>query len=270
MPLRARHWSVAWVAALTIHALGLLLFWQPAPSGARSPGLGGIEVALGPVGGAPGAVPAAVQPVEANPPPPVETVQPVEAVEAPPEVVEVVAEAIPVEAAPVVKPPPAPQPRPRPVPTAVPTTVPAPVETVSPVEAVVQAPPQAVAAAPGADGRAGSQDAREAGEQQAATGGGLPGHAASYFDLLRAWLEKHKEYPRDARLRRSQGTVLLWFEIDRDGNVLGHRITGSSGHAALDREVDALIRRAAPLPAMPPEMSQARLALVVPVEFRLK
>lgn len=258
MELRARHWGVAWAVALAAHGVAVLLFWQPAPSGARSPGLGGIEVSLGPAGGAPGAVAAAAEPAEAVP------VQPVEA-EPVPEIQEAVAEAVPIEAVPVVKAPsPIPQRRPIPVPTIVPA--PAAVAAVAPVEATASAEP----AMPGAAGRAGSHDAREAGEQQAAVGGGLPGYAASYFDLLRAWLEKHKEYPQEARKRRSQGTVMLWFEIDRVGNVLAHRIAGSSGHPALDREVDALIRRATPLPAMPSEMSQPRLMLVVPVEFRLK
>jgi protein TonB len=101
-------------------------------------------------------------------------------------------------------------------------------------------------------------------------GGGTPGVSPDYLDVLRAWLERHKEYPRQAQLRRQQGTALLRFVIDRDGHVLSHRIEQSSGHASLDAAVEAMLERARPLPAMPPDMAQARLEVAVPVTFELR
>lgn len=105
---------------------------------------------------------------------------------------------------------------------------------------------------------------------EARTGGGTPGAPADYFTALQAWLERHKEYPRQARLRRQEGTVLLSFTFDRAGRVLGHRIERSSGHAALDREVAAMLVRAQPLPPIPDAMTQARLEITVPVQFALR
>lgn len=99
---------------------------------------------------------------------------------------------------------------------------------------------------------------------------GTPGAVADYTAQVRAWLEKHKEYPRRALLRRQQGTAFLFFVMDRDGQVLDHRIAETSGHALLDREVTAMIQRAQPLPRMPDEVPDVRLELVVPVEFFLR
>jgi periplasmic protein TonB len=93
---------------------------------------------------------------------------------------------------------------------------------------------------------------------------------ADYQFLLQAWLEKHKKYPRRAKQRHWQGTVMLHFIIDRSGNVLSYRIQESSGHEVLDEEVEAMIRRATPLPPVPQEMQSARLEFVVPVQFFLK
>jgi len=52
--------------------------------------------------------------------------------------------------------------------------------------------------------------------------------------------------------------------------VLSYNLARSSGIAALDEEVVALIQRAQPLPAPPSELSGARFELVAPVEFSLR
>jgi protein TonB len=97
-----------------------------------------------------------------------------------------------------------------------------------------------------------------------------PGADADYLASLLAWLERHKEYPREAQRRRQEGTAILAFELDRQGRVLSYRVKTSSGFAELDREVEAMIRRAEPLPPMPADMVRARLELQVPVQFRLR
>jgi len=58
--------------------------------------------------------------------------------------------------------------------------------------------------------------------------------------------------------------------MDRNGRVLSRHIEGSSGSAALDHEVLAMIERAQPLPAFPPSMPQTRMTLVVPIRFSLR
>ena len=85
-----------------------------------------------------------------------------------------------------------------------------------------------------------------------------------------AHLERAKRYPRDAQLRREQGTVYLRFRMDRAGRVLSAGIDRSSGFPDLDAEVLDMIQRAQPLPPIPPEIAQAQLELVVPVRFFLR
>jgi len=87
---------------------------------------------------------------------------------------------------------------------------------------------------------------------------------------LLAWLEHYKEYPRRARLRRQQGTALLYFIIDRTGRVLNYRLHQSSGHRILDNEVLSMIQRAQPLPPIPDKIDREQLELIVPVQFFLR
>ena len=79
-----------------------------------------------------------------------------------------------------------------------------------------------------------------------------------------------KNQPREARRRREQGTATLVFTVDRRGRVTGVRISKSSGSASLDREVHAMVRRAAPFPPFPVDLRAEQLTLAVPVRFSLR
>lgn len=94
--------------------------------------------------------------------------------------------------------------------------------------------------------------------------------AANYYGQLVAWLDRHKRYPTRAQQLHQEGTVVVRFTIDRSGRVLAHQIVTSSGHPLLDQEVQALLARASPLPAMPAALSQSRLTLTVPIRFHLR
>ncbi|EKV30096.1 periplasmic binding protein TonB [Caenispirillum salinarum AK4] len=122
----------------------------------------------------------------------------------------------------------------------------------------------------GEGGVSGAGSTAAQGTAEARTGGGTPGERRDYIALIQTWLERHKEYPRRARLRRQEGTVVLRFVIDRQGAVLSHRIERGSGHSALDDEVEKMIRRASPLPAMPPGVAGETLEIAVPVVFALR
>jgi protein TonB len=80
-------------------------------------------------------------------------------------------------------------------------------------------------------------------------------------------LERHKRYPIAAEARRISGTARVRFTIDRNGNITGHRIVGSSGHPELDQAVSAMIARASPVPAPPPEIYRRGMTLEVPIRF---
>jgi protein TonB len=93
---------------------------------------------------------------------------------------------------------------------------------------------------------------------------------ASWRELLMMRLQQNKRYPRSAEARRDQGVVSLNFTVDRSGRVLARKIVKSSGVAALDEEVLAMIERAQPLPAFPVAMTQQSVNLIVPIRFSLK
>jgi protein TonB len=96
-------------------------------------------------------------------------------------------------------------------------------------------------------------------------------------DTLRRWqtallahLQRHKRYPGLARNNNEQGVVYLRFTMNRAGAIVAKAIERGSGHASLDTEALALIDRAQPLPAPPPDVAGERFEFVVPVQFQLR
>lgn len=193
-----------------------------------------------------------------------------------------------------VPPPPMPQTRPKPVETVKPVP-PAPVQPVKPTETeLAEAPPAPLPvtekaspdAAP-AEEHVEAQQKRGGGEFDAAASaptrstlagtlqassgaGGAPGARMSYLASLQSWLERHKRYPRAARLRRYEGTVEFRFLIDRSGSILEQAIVESSGRRILDEAVLELLKRASPLPSMPADVGGATLELTTSIDFKLR
>lgn len=87
---------------------------------------------------------------------------------------------------------------------------------------------------------------------------------------LRAHLERHKRYPSAAQFRRQQGAPTVRFVMDREGKVLSAQLERGCGHSALDEEALALLERAQPLPAPPPEVAGERIEMRVPIQFYLR
>jgi protein TonB len=106
-------------------------------------------------------------------------------------------------------------------------------------------------------------------ERQAAASAARAGAAAaaaalpSYRDRLNAHLQRYKQASNDGK----QGVATLSFTVSRSGQVLGSRISGSSGVPELDAATLALIRRAQPLPPFPPEITQASMSFSVPIRY---
>jgi periplasmic protein TonB len=82
-------------------------------------------------------------------------------------------------------------------------------------------------------------------------------------------LDRNKQYPADALKRYERGTARVLFSMDRAGRVLGCVVVESSGHAALDEEACAIVRRASPFPAPPSEIKGDPVKLRVPIRFKL-
>ncbi|HWB49287.1 MAG TPA: energy transducer TonB [Stellaceae bacterium] len=253
-PLR---WGLcfALVAGLHVGGAWMAAHWHPAAEPSPAPPPAAVMVDLLPLPAAPPAPPNEIPPGPtqeiAPPPPPPEPVEEPILPPAPPAPAPEID--LPVPPKPKPKPP---QPHRQTIPRELPELPPddkppAPVTTAPPR---VQAPPAPAVAAP-APGAAAARSANA-----------MP----TWQGLLLRRLEQFKRYPGAAQLRHEQGTAYLRFAMDRQGRVLSASIARSSGFAALDEETLALVHRAEPLPAPPPEVPGNPIELVVPVQFFLR
>jgi periplasmic protein TonB len=94
--------------------------------------------------------------------------------------------------------------------------------------------------------------------------------ARTWNAQIHAVILRNKRYPASARSRGQTGMTRVAFTLDRQGRVVDSRVTSSSGVAALDEEALALLRRAQPFPAPPPEFPDDRVTLNLPLNFDLK
>ena len=98
------------------------------------------------------------------------------------------------------------------------------------------------------------------------TGHGTSAPDAKYFGRIAAHLARRKQYPSEARSKRQQGTGTVKFTIDAAGQVSAIELVRGTGFAALDREIEAMVRRAAPFPPPPGGVS---VRFAAPVSFRI-
>lgn len=73
-------------------------------------------------------------------------------------------------------------------------------------------------------------------------------HARERLVEIRARIQSALRYPPAARSRAIEGTALLRFDIDNDGQPQDVVVHASSGLATLDRAATAAVAAAAPLP----------------------
>ncbi len=92
----------------------------------------------------------------------------------------------------------------------------------------------------------------------------------SYQARVLSQINRFKHYPPEARKAHVEGVVSVHFVMDADGNVLSSEIAKSSGRPVLDMEALATLRRAQPLPALPPDFPTRTLDAVVNIEFYLQ
>lgn len=237
--IRTSQWLWAVGLALLLHIVLFLRFAAaPEKITATDPGVQAITIAL-----APEPAPEPVAEPEAEPEPkPKPEPKP--------------------EPKPKPKPVPKPEPKPEPIPEPTPEPLPSPIPDPEPAAEPPPPPPPTSQTA--------SRAEKTAPQTQSGATGGLRDTPPDYRATLGAWLERHKEYPRRARRLGQQGTVVLHFIMDRQGQVLQWDIRNSSGHQLLDEAVEEMIQRANPLPAMPDSMKVSKLELTVPVNFALR
>ena len=107
----------------------------------------------------------------------------------------------------------------------------------------------------------------DGGTSNKAGGAGSRGVRASYATQLRRWIERHKRYPRSAKMRGVQGQGVIRIVINQSGRVLKSTLIKSAGDRYLDDEIRSLPMRASPAPKPPKEFSGARHTLTLPVRF---
>ena len=276
MHLRGYHWGIALFCALLAHFALAALFEPPAPIQLEDPG---VRIALGGTGPSGGvtastALPAGAPTSSATAaPPPTEVIRASE-----PKAATTVTATTPIQPRQATQPITATEPRPpapvTPRPPAPQRTEPARTDAAptasAPRQAAVNATPSPSDTEPSNAPATGSAGAASGG------GGGTTGTDQGgqsqdrYYAELAAWLERHKRYPTHARRLRLEGVVRVRFVIDRTGRLISHRIENSSGHSALDEAASELLRRASPMPAIPPSLGQSRLEIVVPIAYRLR
>ncbi len=98
---------------------------------------------------------------------------------------------------------------------------------------------------------------------------GLEQARINYQDMVASLLARAKRYPERALRRRMTGDATIRIEIAADGSLSEFDIIQSTESPILDEELRAMVERAAPFPAFPPDLRKQSLALVVPVTFKL-
>jgi protein TonB len=98
---------------------------------------------------------------------------------------------------------------------------------------------------------------------------GLEQARINYQDMVASLLARAKRYPERALRRRMTGDATIRIEIAADGSLSEFDIIQSTESPILDEELKAMVDRAAPFPAFPPDLRKQSLALVVPITFKL-
>ncbi|MDA9004003.1 energy transducer TonB [bacterium] len=106
---------------------------------------------------------------------------------------------------------------------------------------------------------------------KASSNGGNAKIKASYETRLLMWLQRYKRYPNTAKRRGQEDRVDIQFTIDAKGNVLSQRLVKPSSYSSLNKAVEKMLKRAAPLPSVPEEIQagKTQFTFVVPVSFKL-
>jgi|SRR5579883_3144623 len=89
--------------------------------------------------------------------------------------------------------------------------------------------------------------------------------AKAYNALVFGHMQRFKRYPASAH--GASGTVVVRFELNRRGEVIGSAVTKSSGNSALDEEALALFKRANPFPPFPGTKPGDQDSFIAPVNF---
>lgn len=89
----------------------------------------------------------------------------------------------------------------------------------------------------------------------------------NYEDQVMLWLKRHGTYPYAAAIYELEGTVMLKFVINRQGEILNYQLLKQSKWHLLNLAVRQMMRRASPVPPIPPEIAKNEMTFTIPVHF---
>ncbi|MFK5914208.1 MAG: TonB family protein [Woeseiaceae bacterium] len=88
-----------------------------------------------------------------------------------------------------------------------------------------------------------------------------------YFSTLLTHIEGYKHYPRSARRRGIEGSILVSFRLLANGDITGLKASG--GHLMLRRAAKSSVTDALPLPLCPPEIT-CPMQVSYAMQFKLR
>ena len=90
-----------------------------------------------------------------------------------------------------------------------------------------------------------------------------------YLVELRAWLERHRTYPRTALRMGLSGEVVVAFRVERGGQFSAMRIQIPSRFGVLNESALELVKRTAGFKPLPSEIREDELEIAVPINYSL-
>ncbi|MDL1967441.1 MAG: TonB family protein [Deltaproteobacteria bacterium] len=94
--------------------------------------------------------------------------------------------------------------------------------------------------------------------------------AERYMEMVRLRIERHKIYPRNARVRQVEGEATVRFIITPEGDVRAVEVVKTSGDKSLDRAAFAAVKDAAPFPRASERLFKGEIPLELILGFELK
>lgn len=83
-------------------------------------------------------------------------------------------------------------------------------------------------------------------------------------------IEQHKQYPYEARVNGIEGSVTVGFIIQRDGNLSTLELLKPSPFQILNTTAMSVVRKSAPFPPLPPEITVREYPIKLTIHFELQ
>lgn len=89
----------------------------------------------------------------------------------------------------------------------------------------------------------------------------------NYYDQVVLYIKRYGAYPREAAPYLLEDTVVFKFAINRQGKVLYSHLVKPSTTLLFNQAIRRMMKRASPVPPIPPEITKDELTFTVQVHF---